>query len=346
MSHDLEVRADASYSRAVPLPQMVSIIESLPGVTKTGPRSFVLDRLSVGIHVNVDVGYDFGEDEDSITEPDEVNAAGLSVPYPLLDKSGPVALEMAFQIAEKLAWSVYDPQGDCDLSRESSGQALRLQQSSGMAAKSVLERAAAAEASLGELFNQEMWNHSLVVGATAFVVVAVASIWLMFSLEWPKERFEKYLPWSVTVGGLLVLWLKSLVQAYLRLRRIRQGDRQQPPVPARGERVAQSAKDSAKQASERGCLIGLLILIAIQVWWLLGGWPVNQWFTSFAKRYPLLVPTLLLTYAGYLIRSGYVSRRRYGPSEVGSSDLRWGLAMAGLGVLLLAVEFARQVVAQ
>jgi hypothetical protein len=204
---------------------MASIIAAMPGVTRTGHKSFVLDRSSAGIHVNVDLAYESGEEEDPITEPDEVNSAGLMVPYPFLDKSGPVALEMAFQIAERLGWSVFDPQGDCELSREASAQAMKLQESGAAAARRVLERAAAAEPSLAELFNQELWNHSLMVAATSFVAVAAASIWVMFTLEWPKERFEKYLPWSVTLGGLAVLWLKGFVQAYLRVRRLRQKDR-------------------------------------------------------------------------------------------------------------------------
>lgn len=91
-------------------------------------------------------------------------------------------------------------------------------------ANSVLERAAAAEASLGELFSQEMWNHSLFAGTTAFLVAATAAIGLMFTLEWPKERFDTMLPWTVALGGLAVLWLKGLVQAGLRLRRIRRGE--------------------------------------------------------------------------------------------------------------------------
>ena len=202
MSYDLDVRADQGYSRAVRMPHVASIISSLPGVTRTGPTSFVLDRLPAGIHVNLDLVHQSAQDEDATPESDEINSVGLSVPYPLLEASGPVALEMAFRIAEALGWSVYDPQGDCEVSRESSGQALELQESSGAAARTVLERAAAAEASLGELFSQEMWNHGLIAGVMSFLGVAAASIWLMLTLEWPKERFDKYLPWSLTLGGL------------------------------------------------------------------------------------------------------------------------------------------------
>ena len=222
MSYNLDVRADADYSQAVPLLQIAAIIEHLPGVTRTAQTAFVLDRLSAGIHVNLDLAYECEQDEASSPRPDEINSVGLSVPYPLLEKSGPVALELAFQIAEKLGWSVFDPQGDCEVSRESSGRAQELQESSGAAARNVLERAAAGEASLGELLSQEMWNHSLVVGVASFLFAASVSIWLMFTLEWPKARFDKYLPWTVTVGGLAVLWIKGLAQAYFRLRRTRQ----------------------------------------------------------------------------------------------------------------------------
>jgi len=225
MSYDLEVRADAEYSKAVPLAEVTSVVESFPGVKRTGPLSFVLDRLSAGIHVNLGFAYESSEENDSSDEPSEVNSATLLVPYPFLAKSGPVALEMALRIAETLGWSVYDPQGDCEVSRESSAEALKLQASAGGTARDVLERAAAAEASLGELFHQEMWNHGLVAAASAFVAAAAASIWLMFDWEWPAERFEKYLPWTVTLGGLGILWLKSLVKSYLRLRRLRQARR-------------------------------------------------------------------------------------------------------------------------
>ena len=225
LSYDLDVRADAEYSRAVPLAEMASFVQSLPGVTAIGPRSFVLDRHDAGIYVNIVLVHQSGEEEDPVPEPDDVNSAGLHVSYSLLAKSGPVALEMAFQIAEKLGWRVWDPQGDCDVSRETAAGAHRLQESSGAAARTVLERAAAAEASMGELFFQEMWNHGRAAGAGAFVAAAVASIWLMYTLEWPEERFEKYLPWGVTLGGLGMLWLKAFAQAYMRLRRLRAAGR-------------------------------------------------------------------------------------------------------------------------
>ena len=69
-------------------------------------------------------------------------------------KTGPVALEMTFQIAEACGWSVYDPQGSCT---------------------SASSRA---------------------------------------------RKFGRYLPWTVTIGGVLGLWLKGLVQAYIRRRRL------------------------------------------------------------------------------------------------------------------------------
>jgi hypothetical protein len=221
VSYDLEVRSDAEYSRAVPDPEMAAVVESLPGVTRTGQTSFVLDRLGAGIFVNIDLFFEAGEDEPPAGEHHQVNSAALSVAYPLLDKTGPVALEMAFQIAERLGWSVYDPQGDCDLTRESSASALALQASAGSAAQDVLARVASEEPSLGSLFLEEMWNHKLLGAAGAFVAAASAALWLVFSLGWTEERFDKYGPWVMTVGGVGGLWLKSLGQALLRRRRAR-----------------------------------------------------------------------------------------------------------------------------
>lgn len=209
MSYDLDVRSDARYSKALPAVDMAAIVGALPGVTRLDATEFVLDQMDAGIHVSIDL-----TDE----RPDSVNSVGLSVPYPFLDKSGPVALEMAFQIAEKCGWSVYDPQGDCVLTRETSGKGLKLQQSSGAVARTALERAAQDEAAIGELFGQEMWNHSLVSVVLVFGGVTAAAVWFMFWMEWPREDFGRYLPFVVAIGGVACLWLKGFAQAYIRRR--------------------------------------------------------------------------------------------------------------------------------
>jgi hypothetical protein len=219
VSYDLDVRSDARYSRALPVAEMAAIVAALPGVTRLTATSFALDQLAAGIHVHVHLVNETGEEDSPDGEPDTVNSVALSVPYPLLGKTGPIALEMAFQIAEKCGWSVYDPQGERDVTRETVGQGLQIQQSSGAAARSALERAARDRASLADLFGQEMWHHSLVAVVAVFGGVASASIWFMVNRDWPREEFGRYLPWTVTIGGLACLWLKGLAQAYVRFRR-------------------------------------------------------------------------------------------------------------------------------
>jgi hypothetical protein len=219
MSYDLDVRADARYSKALPVAEMAAMVAALPGVTRLTPTSFAFDRLDAGMHVHVHLVNETGEDDSTHDEPDSVNSVALSVPYPLLGKTGPVALEMAFQIAEKCGWSVYDPQGECVLTRETAGAGLELQRSSGTAARSALERAARADASLGEVFTQEMWNHTIVSVVACVVLAAAGTAWILLALERPRDDFNRYMPWGVAVGSVVLMWVKGLAQAVARRRR-------------------------------------------------------------------------------------------------------------------------------
>jgi hypothetical protein len=216
MSYDLEVRSDGGYSRTVPLGRMVSLLRALPGVAQTGPTSFVLDRAEAGIHLNIDVGHGSEDLRPPAVSDDPVSLAALLVPYAYLGKTAPVALEMAFRIAEALDWSVYDPQGDHVVTR----QDVDLMSATG-ADDDVLERAASARASLGELFGQEMWNHGSLAAIGTFVAVAVVGIALLVAWGWSREQFDRYFVWVLIVGGLGILWLKGLAQAYLRWHRVR-----------------------------------------------------------------------------------------------------------------------------
>ena len=219
MSYDLEVRSRPQYGRGLPLERVASQLLGLPGVVRVGSTSFGLDRPEAGMNLSIDIGHQTSEDEQPFTEsPEFVNYALFLVPYPLLDKAGPIALEMAFQLAEQLDWSVYDLQAEREVSRESLPAALRMQRAFGETARQVLDRAASADLSLGELFGQEMWNHRLFPAATCFVLATVAAAWLMLELERPREEFDRYMPWAVSVGGLVLMWLKGLVQALLRYR--------------------------------------------------------------------------------------------------------------------------------
>jgi hypothetical protein len=222
VSYDLEVRSKPPFGRGVPLERVASELTGLPGVVRINTTSFGLDRLDTGVALSIDIGHQTSDDEEPSTEfPEFVNFAIFLVPYPLLDKTGPVALEMALELAEKLNWSVYDLQAERELSRESLPDALRLQKAFGQTAREVLDRAVAADLSLGELFVQEMWNHRLLSASACFVLATVGTAWLLFALECSREAFDRYMGWGVSIGGLALMWLKGLAQAIVRYRRLR-----------------------------------------------------------------------------------------------------------------------------
>jgi hypothetical protein len=215
MSYDLEVRSDAEYSRTVPLARMASLVSGLPGVAQTGPTSFVLDRAGAGIHLNIDVGH-ADHARPAAAGDDPVSLAALLVPYAFLAKSAPVAVEMAFRIAEALGWSVYDPQAERVLTRADADLTPRQGPDD-----DVLERAASAPASLGELFGQEMWNHGTLPAVGIFVAVAAGAIVSLVAWGWSREQFDRYFVWVLIGGALGLLWLKGFLQAYRRWRRLR-----------------------------------------------------------------------------------------------------------------------------
>lgn len=222
MSYDLEVRSRPPYGKGVPRETVAAFLLSLAGVVRVDPTSFGFDRVDSGVTFSIDIGHQTRDgDEPSTQSPEFVNYGVVMVPYPLLDKAGPVALEMAFQLAEELGWSVYDLQAERELARDSLPDALRVQKASGETARQVLERAAAKELTLGELFTQEMWNHRLLSIVGCAFLATVATGWLLFTFERPREDFDRYMPWGVSVGTVVLMWLKGLAQAVMRHRRLR-----------------------------------------------------------------------------------------------------------------------------
>ncbi len=225
MSYDLDVRSDPEYSKAAPLSEVSAIVGALPGITRVTPTFYVLDHQADGIHVNIELANESGRAARSPDDP--INSVGLLVPYPMLERSGPLALEMAFAIAEKCGWSVYDPQTDCDVTRATVREALESQKLSGESARDVLARVASEEGrgpavpALGELFNRELWNHSFWVMVASFVIAATAATWFMVVRGWPSEDFGRYLPWMIAIGGVSLLWIKALAVAYLERRRLK-----------------------------------------------------------------------------------------------------------------------------
>ena len=96
-------------------------------------------------------------------------------------------------------------------------------------------------------------------------------------------------------------------------------------------------KDKAN-ASPIGCVIAMWLVVAVNVWWLLGGWPVSDWIDSFGKRHPILFATLPAAYGGYLIRSSLASRRKYGRTEYDASEMRWGIGMAVVAAIIVVTQ--------
>jgi hypothetical protein len=222
MSYDLEVRPRARFGSGVPRETVASFLLSLPGVVRTNLTSFALDRPSSGVTFSIDIGQQTGEDDEpGAPAPESVNYVAFLVPYPSLDMSGPVAVEMAVQLAEKLDWSVYDLQAEREVSRDTLPDTLRLQKSHGGAAREVLERAVAAELSLGELFMQEMWNHKLIAMVACVVLAVIGTAWFLLALDRPRDDFSRYMPWGVAVGAVVLMWIKGLAQAVVRHRRRR-----------------------------------------------------------------------------------------------------------------------------
>jgi len=220
MSYDLEVRSDAHYSRRVSLDEARAIVEKLPGLHESGSAAYVLDRPDAGLHVVVDL-CEGDEVDDVEAPPSEISQFAFTVAYPFLSRSGPVALEMAFQVAEALGWTVFDPQADAEATRASQSQALRWQGNAGSTARLVLERAVTAAPPVGEILRQELRNHRLLGAGASFVVAAVAAAWVLLSLGLPKPQFDTYFPLAASLGGLLVMGLKGALQAGIRLLRVR-----------------------------------------------------------------------------------------------------------------------------
>src|SRR5690349_16580325 len=110
MSYDLVVRRKAADETIVPRERIETRILELPGITRNGDSSYVVDRTGDGIHIEVDI-----DDDDVVS---------LLVPYPMLHESGGLAFDLAFALAESLGWTVYDPQIDRELQLQDRGRVL------------------------------------------------------------------------------------------------------------------------------------------------------------------------------------------------------------------------------
>lgn len=109
MSYDLEIRSDDEYSRAVQRDQVIQILEEF-GSRRQMDDYLVFEDSARKQHIEIDLGA--SDAEAKPVAGDMVNFVGLGVPYPYLEASGPKALEIAFGVAARLGWRVFDPQAD------------------------------------------------------------------------------------------------------------------------------------------------------------------------------------------------------------------------------------------
>jgi hypothetical protein len=211
MSYDLDVRPAASH-QSLPFQEVASVVEAMPGFVQAGPATFVLDRRESGVHLTIDLCAE-GEDEAIGQAPAQINVVSLTIPYPFLDKTHQVGVTIAFELADTFGWEVHDCQSDQTLTKDTAFKAV---EGAREAAAAVLAKVDTTEKTLGELFRQEMWNHSLPAAAFLLLSVAGGSVWLMIRWGWSEEDFGRYLPWIVAVGGVAALYAKGLIQALFR----------------------------------------------------------------------------------------------------------------------------------
>ncbi len=212
MSYDLDVRSRPDDDDRIAFSEAHAAVAALPGVVGSGPAVFLLDRPDSGINLTSDL-YDETEDEDLDQAPRQVSVAAFSIPYGFLENTYPVAVRMALEFGDKFDWVVRDLQSNQVVTKDS---ALKPMESAREVAAVILAKADAAGASVGELFQQEMWNHSLPAASLVFLFVSAIAVWVMVGWGWSEDRIGPYMALTVGVGGVALLYLKGLAQAYLR----------------------------------------------------------------------------------------------------------------------------------
>jgi hypothetical protein len=121
MSYDLTIAKDQEYSASTRFSDLAGFLRSVEHVKPNGERGFVFEP-SPKRHMEIDLEFvsdegDNGEETD--TDYPEINCVRLHVPYSMLGSSPERDyFPLAFTIAERLAWTVYDDQSGEPISRE------------------------------------------------------------------------------------------------------------------------------------------------------------------------------------------------------------------------------------
>lgn len=104
MSYDLEVRSDDRYSQSVPKNRVLGYLHALSAQLTDSGDFLLYSDPETGHRIEIDLGHEGGDQGEAI------NYVGLGVPYAFLSATGSTVLDIAFDIASRLQWRVYDPQ--------------------------------------------------------------------------------------------------------------------------------------------------------------------------------------------------------------------------------------------
>jgi hypothetical protein len=218
VSYDLEVRSDDRYSQSVPKSRVLEHLHAL-GARPTSSGDFLLyGDAESGQRIEIDLGHE-GSDEG-----EAVNYVGLGVPYAFLSATGSRVLDVAFDIAARLQWRVYDPQvgryiGETD--RESA-----------LAVQSAGSRACDQVADIGARAERGFWRRVLerLIRQTKFMIVVATMAFGLIGVYAGREAGPRGVqdprPF---VGRVLAVAMLAIVLRPLLLELLHQRDRPGTP---------------------------------------------------------------------------------------------------------------------
>jgi hypothetical protein len=121
MSYDLTIAKDQGFSASTRFSDLADFLRGTEHVKPNGNRGFVFEPRS-NRHMEIDfevVSHEGDNNKEEGTDYPEINCVRLHVPYSMLGNHPEQDyFPLAFTIAERLAWAVYDDQSGEMLSRE------------------------------------------------------------------------------------------------------------------------------------------------------------------------------------------------------------------------------------
>jgi hypothetical protein len=195
MSYDLSIQPKDPKAIAQ-RSQVESFITSLPGVRLEGPGIFAHGDAGRPLFVQIYAG-----------ESDTIDSVDVSVPAAFSGASGDQALLVCFQIAEHLGWQVFDPQLGDFLDRSTAAEVLRSRKDYGDTEDEVLGWLAARKASLGEIYAQQLYCHTVWVLIPTLIGAALLAGYFVVQRGVSESRF----PWLFFGAAAVIHGLRALV---------------------------------------------------------------------------------------------------------------------------------------